>query len=221
MRFFLLFLASLMAAAQEPVHFAAQDGWIIYGDLYGKGARAVLLVPGGRFEKNSWAPLAKSLAGEGVQALAIDLRGKGMSKEGPVEKKTDIAATMDLLAAVRFLRGNGARQIAIVGASAGGNMVEEALRVAQPGEINRVVFLAHGAYGPPQLLKVPKLFVVARNDMGAGNIPRLKRIQEQYDKAPDPKELLVLDGDAHAQYLFESDQRERLTRELVRFLTAQ
>lgn len=221
MRLFLLLLASLMAVAQEPIHFAAQDGWVIYGDLYGKGARAVLLVSGGRFEKGSWAPLAKALAEEGLQALAIDLRGKGMSKDGPPEKRTDIAATLDLLAAVRFLRGNGARQIAMVGASSGGNLVEEALRVSQPGEINRVAFIAHGAYGPPQLLKVPKLFVVARNDLGAGNVPRLKRIQEQYDKAPDPKQLLVLEGDAHGQALFESDQKDRLIKEMVRFLTAQ
>lgn len=220
MRLFLLFLASLAAVAQEPVHFAAQDGWVIYGDLYGRGARAVLLAPGGRFEKSSWGPLAKALAEEGVQVLAIDLRGKGMSKDGPAEKRTDIATTLDLLAAVRFLRGNGARQVAVVGAGSSGNLVEEAIRVAQPGEIDRAVFLAHGAFGPPHLLKLPKLFVVARNDLGAGNIPRLQRIQEQYDKAPDPKELLVLDGDAHAQYLFESNQGERLTKEMVRFLTA-
>ena len=50
--------------------------------------------------------------------------------------------------------------------------------------VDRIVFLAHGAFGPPQALKVRKLFAVARNDIGPGNVPRLKRIQEQFDQAP-------------------------------------
>lgn len=216
----LLLLLAVCAVAQEPVHFNAKDGWVIYGDHYGKGARAVLLVHGGRFDKNSWAPLAKAIAKDGMQALAIDLRGRGMSKEGPADKRTDVAMPLDLLAAIRYLQGNGARSIAIVGASMGGNLTEEAVRLAQPGEIDRVVFLAHSAFGPPQALKVRKLFIVARNDMGPGNVPRLTRIQAQYDAAPDPKELLVLDGDAHAQFLFETNQADRLTSAILRFLAA-
>ena len=216
----LLLLVALCLPAQEPVHFAAKDGWIIYGDLYGKGNRAVLLVHGGRFDKTSWANQAQAIAKEGFQVLAIDLRGRGASKEGPPDKRNDIAMPLDLLAAIRFLQGNGARSVSVIGASMGGNLAEEALRIAKPGEIDRVVFLAHGAYGPPQALKVRKLFAVARNDMGPNNVPRLSRIQAQFDAAPDPKELLILDGDAHAQFLFETDQGERLLRAIVRFLTA-
>jgi pimeloyl-ACP methyl ester carboxylesterase len=223
MKILLLAVAVLSApflTAQEPVRFAAKDGWQIYGDLYGKGNRAVLLVHGARFDKSSWAAQAKAIAKEGFQVLAIDLRGKGMSKEGPAENRNDIAMPLDLLAAIRYLQGNGAKSVSIVGASMGGNLAEEAVRLARPGEIDRVVFLAHGAYGPPQTLKLRKLFIVARNDLGANNVPRLQRIQAQYDAAPEPKELLILDGDAHAQYLFETNQAERLQTALIQFLTA-
>ena len=77
-----LFAALLLhAQPPEPVHFTARDGWIISGDLYGKGPRAVLLVHGGRFNKSSWTKQAQAIAKEGFQVLAIDLRGTGLSKE--------------------------------------------------------------------------------------------------------------------------------------------
>ncbi|MBI2688991.1 MAG: alpha/beta fold hydrolase [Acidobacteria bacterium] len=217
----LLVLAATLAFAQEPVHFAAKDGWVIYGDLYGKGNHAVLLVHGGRRDKSHWTKQAQIIAQAGFTVLAIDLRGIGLSKEGPPDRRNDIARPLDLLAAIRYLQGNGAKTVSIIGASAGGDLSEEALRTANPGEIDRVIFLAHGAYGPPQsLTKVRKLFIVARGDLGPRDVPRLTRIQAQYDLAPDPKELIVLDGSAHAQFLFETDQAGRLMTEILRFLTA-
>ena len=71
-----------------------------------------------------------------------------------------------------------------------------------PGEIDRVVLLAHGAYGPPEKLVGRKLFVVTREDANAAGL-RLPRIQAQYDKAPEPKELIILEGSAHAQFVFQ------------------
>jgi len=64
-----------------------------------------------------------------------------------------------------------------------------------------------------------KLFVVARDDANDAG-PRLPRIRRQYERAPGPKELLILEGSAHAQFIFETDQGERLMREIVRFLSA-
>jgi len=34
-----------------------------------------------------------------------------------------------------------------------------------------------------------------------------------------PKELVILDGSAHAQFLFATDQGARLMREILRFLS--
>ena len=41
----------------------------------------------------------------------------------------------------------------------------------------------------------------------------------QYEKATGPKELVILDGSAHAQFIFATDQGERLMREILRFLS--
>ena len=82
------------------------------------------------------------------------------------------------------------------------------------------MLLAHGAYGPPERLKGRKLFIVSRDDIGSGDKPRLDKIRAQYDKAPDPKELVILEGSAHAQFVFQTDQGERLLQEILRFLSA-
>jgi hypothetical protein len=84
----------------------------------------------------------------------------------------------------------------------------------------RVVLLTHGAYGPPERLKGRKLFIVSRDDRGSGDKPRLAKIRAQYEKAPDPKELVILEGSAHAQFMFQTDQGERLLHEVLRFLSA-
>jgi hypothetical protein len=53
-----------------------------------------------------------------------------------------------------------------------------------------------------------------------GNNPRLPKIRQQYEKTSDPKELVILEGSAHAQLIFAMDQGERLMREILRFLSA-
>ena len=213
-------VAAGLACAQDHVSFPAADGWTIHGDLYGTGDRGVLLVHGGQFEKSSWEKQAHVLAKAGFRPMAIDLRGFGLSKEGPQSARADFGSPLDVLAAVRYLHQKGAKTVSIVGASMGGDAAEGALGEAKPGEIDRVVFLAHGAYGPPEKLKGRKLFIVSRDDARTGDKPRLVRIQAQYEKAPDPKELVVLEGSAHAQFIFQTDQGERLMREILRFLSA-
>ena len=72
---------------------------------------------------------------------------------------------------------------------------------------------------PAEKLKARTLFIVARDDT-SGDGPRLPGIRAQYEKAPEPKQLIILDGSAHAQYLFQTDQGERVMREILRFLSA-
>ena len=48
---------------------------------------------------------------------------------------------------------------------------------------------------------------------------RLPEIRDQYERAPEPKQLVILEGSAHAQHIFNTDQGERLMREILRFLT--
>jgi pimeloyl-ACP methyl ester carboxylesterase len=208
-----------LAMAQEHVSFPTQDGGLIHADVYGKGDRGVVLLHGGRFNKESWSKQARALADAGFRVVAIDFRGYGHSR-GPGQSDIYTAPLyLDVLAAVRYLRQNGAKTVSLVGGSMGGGAAGKAVAEARPGEIDRLVLLAAEADAPPEKLTGRKLFVVAREDVsGAG--PRLPRIRAQYEKAPEPKELIILDGSAHAQFLFDTDQAERLMREILRFLSA-
>jgi hypothetical protein len=99
----------------------------------------------------------------------------------------------------------------------GGGAAGDASIASQPGEIDRVVFLGASPNDPADKLKSASLFIVARDD-ASGDGPRLPGIRKQYEKAPQPKELIILDGSAHAQYLFQTDQGDRVMREILRFL---
>lgn len=207
---------------QPPRHesFETADGGLVHGDLYGTGGRAVVLAHGGRFNKESWEPQARRLAAAGFRVLAIDFRGYGQSTGPGQSDPLGAPLHLDILAAVRHLRAEGASSVSIVGGSMGGTAAAEASVAAEPGEIERVVLLAAPAGSAPERIKGRKLFVVARDDPTASGTPRLVRIREQFERVPEPKQLVVLEGSAHAQHLFQTDQGERLMQEILRFLTA-
>jgi esterase/lipase len=125
-----------------------------------------------------------------------------------------------VLAAVRYLRKTGAKSLSVVGGSMGGGAAADASIAAKPGEIDRLVLLAATASRTPEKVKGRKLFIVARGDLGPGDVPRLPKIRAQYERTPGPKKLVILDCSAHAQFIFETDQGERLMREILRFLSA-
>ena len=179
--------------------------------------RAVLLVHGGRFTKESWAPQVPALVGAGFEVLAIDLRGHGRS-HGPGEADaSDAQLALDVLAAVRYLHSHGAKTVSIIGGSMGGAAAGDAPSTSNPGEIDRIVMLGAAPNLPADRLKSPSLFIVARDDT-SGDGPRLPGIRAQYEKAPQPKKLIILEGSAHAQYLFQTDQADRVMREISEWL---
>jgi pimeloyl-ACP methyl ester carboxylesterase len=204
---------------EQQISFPTEDRGIIYADLYGEGDRGVVLAHGGQFNKESWQPQAQYLARAGFRVLAFDFRGFGQS-HGPGDSELYTAPMrLDVLAAVRYLRSRGAKTVAVVGASFGGSAAADACIASQPGEIDRLVLLAAEPDGPADKIKVPLLVIVASDDT-SGSGPRLPRIRRWFDKAPQPKELLVLNGSAHAQFLFQTDQSDRVMREILRFLSA-
>jgi pimeloyl-ACP methyl ester carboxylesterase len=210
-------LLTQFAAAQEHVSFPTEDGGVVYADIYGKGERGVVLAHGGRFNKESWVKQALALAKAGFRALAIDFRGRGQSR-GPQSKSGDDGVQYDVLAAVRYLHKTGAKSVSVIGASFGGEAAADATIEAEPGEIDRLVLLAAWTDRPPEKIKGRKLFIVARDDANDDG-RRLPKIRANYEKAVGPKELVILDGSAHAQFLFATDQGERLMREILRFLS--
>ena len=205
------------AAAQQRISLTPEDGGRICADLYGSGARAVVLAHGGRFNKESWKAQANALVSAGYQVLAFDFRGFGCST-GPRQEDFDHAPfENDVLAAVRYLKAHGARSVSVVGGSFGGGAAGDASVRSAPGEIDRIVFLGAAPNLSAEKLKSRSLFIVAREDRNDAG-PRLPGIRAQYEKAPQPKELMVLDGSAHAQFLFQTDQSARVMEAILRFL---
>jgi pimeloyl-ACP methyl ester carboxylesterase len=208
----------MVAHAQKSVSFATDDGGRVCADLYGQGAHAVVLAHGGRFNKESWRVQALSLASAGFRIMSIDFRGFGCSK-GPGQKNFETAPfEKDVLAAVRYLKADGATTVAVIGGSFGGAAAGDASIKSAPGEIDRVVFLGAAPNLPANGLKSRALFIVAREDRSGSGL-RLPDIRAQYERAPQPKQLIVLDGSAHAQFLFQSDQNVRVMQEIARFLS--
>jgi pimeloyl-ACP methyl ester carboxylesterase len=211
-------LLSGEALAQKIVSFPSEDGGVVYADVYGEGERAVVLAHGGRFNKESWEKQARTLAAAEFRVLAFDFRGYGKSRGPGQSDPMSAPLHLDVLAAVRYMRTAGAKSVSVVGGSMGGGAAGDASIASRPGEIDRLVLLGAAPNGSADKLKSPTLFILARDDANDDG-PRLPRIREQYEKAPEPKKLIILEGSAHAQFLFQTDQGERVMREIIRFLS--
>jgi pimeloyl-ACP methyl ester carboxylesterase len=129
----------------------------------------------------------RPLASEGFRIIAIDFRGFGCST-GPGQSNFDTAPfANDVLAAVRYMKTNGAGTVSVVGGSFGGAAAGDASINSAPGEIERIVFLGAAPNLPAEKLKSRSLFIVAREDRNDSG-PRLPGIRAQYEMAPQPKE---------------------------------
>lgn len=211
---------TITAQAQEKIFLATEDTGRVSALLYGEGERGVVLVHGGRFTKESWKDQANILSKEGFRVLSIDLRGFGESTGPGQDDPYTAPMHLDVLAAVRHLRSSGSKSVSIVGASMGGWAAANASILSEPGEIDRIVVLAASINTQPENRKGRTMYAITLGDTTASGIPRLVRIREQYEKTPQPKELLILEGSAHAQYIFQTPEGDRLMREIVRFLLA-
>jgi pimeloyl-ACP methyl ester carboxylesterase len=210
-------VCALPVSAQTTVSFSTQDGAVIFADLYGSGSRGLVLVHGGQFNKESWAPQARQFVSAGFEVLAIDLRGYGKSHGPGDSDPMDAPIDLDVLAAVRYLHEKGAKSVSIVGGSMGGSAAADASIASRPGEIDRLVLLGAAPDGPPDKLKSPVLYIVARDDASSAG-PRLPGIRAAYEKSPEPKRILILNGSAHAQFLFRTDQASKVMHEILGFL---
>src|SRR5215510_7185652 len=140
--------------AQDPVTFSTSDGSSVRGDLYGKGSRGVVLVAhGGYSSREKWSAQAQSIAAAGFRVLVFETRaGAELRQTG---KETEClydpeCMAVDVLAAVRYLRGRGAMTVSVIGGSAGGGAVAQASVDAAPGEIDQIILLA------PMTIKAPQ-----------------------------------------------------------------
>ncbi len=95
----------------------------------------------------------------------------------------------------------------------GGTAAAQAAIAAGPQQVDRLVLLAAGQVEAPRELPPQTLFLVSAGDGVRANVER------QHAQAPEPKRLVVLAGDAHAQHLFSTPERDALTQHIVNWLT--
>lgn len=216
----LILLPACLASGQQSVTFPVPGGrGQISADLYGSGPNYVILAHGGRFAKESWKKQAEVLAASGLAALAIRFRGDAVYPDGsPNATGSTEDNAADVSAAVTYLHGRGATAVSAVGASLGGDAVGEADANLGPGKLARIVILASPGGSHPEKLNGRKLFIVARNDSN-GSGPRLPGIRTNFERAREPKKLVIVDGSAHAQFVFDTQVGSRVMDEILRFLT--
>ncbi len=202
-------LTIVQAPAPRHVSFETADGGNVEADVYGQGSDAVVLAHGAAFNKESWKPTAEVLAKAGHLVLVINFRGRGSSTAGREAR----ALFQDVLAAVRYARAGGAATVSVVGASMGGGASAQAAVEARPGEIDRLFLLSAVSIAGPESMKAGRfLFVASRDEAMAASV------QQQFARTPEPKRLELLDGAAHAQNIFATEQGARLTALIVEFL---
>lgn len=211
---------AVVEIAPRFVAFPARDGGVVTGDLYGAGTHGLVLAHGGRYDKSSWAREARTFCEAGLLVLAIDFRGYGASK-GPAPGDDPYAGLEhDVLGAADFLRAQGARRVSVIGGSMGGTAAASALALDGGATIEDVVLLAHGPIDAGERLAGRKLFVVARDDAYGSGTLRLPGIRAEFERAPEPKQWLELEGAEHAQALFTGEQGDALRAAILAFLTA-
>jgi len=207
------------SSAPRAVTFATRDGVTLAGTLYGQGETAIIFSNMGDKHPDSWAAMAQAAADAGYLALTYDFRYW-------VNGKMDLTLARhvgnDLSAAVDFVRGQGARQVVLVGASLGGMA---SAKVAAQTQAVAVVIIGSPLNAPSvhlqveetelQAIHAPKLFITSENDQTV----EAAALKEMYTLALDPKELEVYPGTAHGTDIFKTDHGAALRERILTFIT--
>lgn len=205
--------------ASRVVTFTTADGATLHGTMYGSGSTAVIFSTMGAQQQDTWAKMARATADAGYLALTYNFRF--WVSETRIQDGLRANIADDLRAAIVFARGQGAKQIILVGASLGGMATA---KVAGEAQAAAVIIMAAplSARGLAvrveaaelQAMTMPKLFVSSEND--ATISPADAR--QMVDQAPEPKTVYLYPGTAHGTELFETQHAADLTQRLLAFI---
>jgi alpha-beta hydrolase superfamily lysophospholipase len=211
----------------ERVSFQTTDHIDIAGLWWDAGSNhSCLLLHAMPDKKEAWQPLADQLFAEGVNVLAIDLRGHGESGGGDFQKFTDEQhqkSGLDVESAVGFLkRYHPATQLSMCGASIGANLA--LAYMAEHKESARAVLLSAGLnyHGILAAAAVPKLsennrvlFVASKDDFRGGPVDCGHMAEELARATSCPASLTVFDTGGHGVELMQN--HPELATEIVSF----
>ncbi len=185
----------------------------LQADLYGTlpASRAVILCHGQSWDATGWRDLAPKFVARGVPALALNFRGY----DGSTGKTTSESTVPDVGAAKAWLKGAGAREIALVGASMGGHAV---LGSSFERDVECVVSISAPVQAVDDALsrKVSgrKLFICANEDT-YGAAPHVLRTFEVCD---GPKTLLMFGGKEHSVGMFHAPYGPEVVAAMLDFV---
>ena len=202
-------------AQVQPIWLHTSDGQRLYAIHGGSGGSGVVLVPESPpGDVCGWLRYAATLERAGMRVVAFDYRGTG---DSPVQRgRPPFAYGRDLAVAVAQLRADGAKKVAVVGASFGG-----AVAMTYASGVDGVVSLS-GETALPQYhvdalsavshLNVPLLIIGSRSDTYlpvAGARALLRRA------GSTAKSLVLYPGSWHGWQIVEDAPYARRARAVV------
>jgi pimeloyl-ACP methyl ester carboxylesterase len=196
---------------ERNVSFETSDELKLTGRLFGKGRVGVTLSHMFQGDATTWYSAARELARAGYLALAFDFRGYGDS-EG--EQQT-IKTPADIESAAAYLKTQGARDVAFVGASMGGTASLLAAQSEEPLAVVAVSapvrFRGLDTTIAATEIQRPVLLIASRGDSEA-----FEAVGEFERSLPNPEDTKIYDGDAHGTSLL--DDRPEAIDEIIEFL---
>jgi pimeloyl-ACP methyl ester carboxylesterase len=190
--------AAPAASTEREITFKTTDGVTVSATLLGSGASGIVLGHMLGSDRADWLSYARRLAGDGYMALALDFRGHGKSTKRPVAN-----LEREMVAAAAFLKGQGAKRIALVGASMGGTA---AVKAAASGAAAALIAISspqsYGAFVTTADLRritVPSLWIVGQDD---ADFVRSMRIM--WKGARGPKRFQEFPGAWHGTQFFDA-----------------
>jgi pimeloyl-ACP methyl ester carboxylesterase len=190
------------------------DGKTLVAILHGElpAARAAVLCHGANWDASGWASIAPRFVAAGVPALALNFRGY----DGSTGSTNRQSAPVDIRNAAAWLRSNGARDVALVGASMGGSAVLRASAAISPEAVVAIsapvrAMTAEEATG----ILGRKLFVCAEHD----SLGATKAVQQAYSDAEEPKTLRLFPGREHSKAMFKAKYADELIELITRFVS--
>ncbi len=168
------------------------------GLAWGSGKDGVVLVHGASFDAASWRPQAEQFAEVGVSVFAVE-----------DTSRDSLEAAVDQLK-----QEQGAKQVALLGASAGGASVIEAAG-SGPRFYDQLVLLSPAGGEVQSLDSAPTFFIYSKDESLADSI------EQQIDQAPGgDNKVLEIDGSAHAQGIFTTDAAQQVTDAILDRVTS-
>jgi pimeloyl-ACP methyl ester carboxylesterase len=182
---------------------------VLHGEL--PAARAALLCHGANWDASGWDDVPRRFTGRGVTVLALNFRGY----DGSSGRTNRNSAPIDVRNAAAWLRSNGVRDVALVGASMGGHAVLMASAAVAPDSVVAISAPVRAiSEGDAKRILGRKLFVCAERDsLGAASA-----VTQAYTDAEEPKTLRLFPGREHSKGMFKAKYGDEALELIVGFV---